>query len=478
MASTTKFLPSARCDGDSRRDGKTVCHGPPDRTARGGYAVACLTAAALLFAVPALSAESSQAKSQANSIADAVDINAIFEVEWSVETSGRTQKLEGTFQPELRIDMPKGLRFTAIGRARGDVADKLTPGQPSQDEISRESKRAYIGDHGEAELRELYLQGDIGPAMFTAGKQQIVWGQADGLKVLDVVNPQDLREFILDDFDSSRIPLWALNVEVPVGNVTAQLLWIPDLTYDDLPDTGAAFALTTPRFIPQVPGVLTEADKPGKVFEDSDLGLRLSTFWDGWDLTLNYLYHYRDLPTIFKSTAGGTTILTPKYNRSHLIGGTMSNAFGSFTVRGEVGFETETNVLTNDAADPDGVANTGELAYVLGLDWNGLQDTLLSVQMFQSWLTDYSSDFVRPQLDTTATFLARHTMMHRRLTAEVMWFQNVNDGDGLVRPKISFEPWDSTRVWLGADVFYGDKDGLFGQFDDRDRVSMGLQLSF
>lgn len=412
------------------------------------------------------------------SITEAVEINAVFEVEWSVETSGGTQKLEGTFQPELRVDLPGGLRFSAVGRARGDIADDLTPGQPEQDEISRATKRAYIGDHGEAELRELHLQGDIGPAMFTIGKQQIVWGQADGLKVLDVANPQDFREFILDDFNSSRIPLWALNVEVPMRDVTAQFLWIPDLTYHDLPDPGAAYALTTPRFVPQVTGILADADKPGRFFEDSDAGLRLSAFWGGWDLTVNYLYHYRDLPTIFKSSSGGVTVLTPKYNRSHLIGGTASNAFGSFTVRGEVGYESETNLLTDDPADGDGVTNSGEFAYVLGVDWNGMEDTLVSVQLFQSWLTDYSSDIVRPQADTTATFLARHHMMNQRLTAEVMWFQNVNEGDGLVRPKISFDPWDSTRLWVGADIFYGDADGLFGQFDKRDRVSMGVQLSF
>ena len=34
----------------------------------------------------------------------------------------------------------------------------------------------------EAELREFYLESDWGKRYFTFGKQQVVWGKADGLK--------------------------------------------------------------------------------------------------------------------------------------------------------------------------------------------------------------------------------------------------------------------------------------------------------
>jgi len=47
------------------------------------------------------------------------------------------------------------------------------------------------------------------------GKQQIVWGETDGLKLLDVMNPQNFREFILDEFEDSRLPLWSVKYTVP-----------------------------------------------------------------------------------------------------------------------------------------------------------------------------------------------------------------------------------------------------------------------
>jgi len=37
-------------------------------------------------------------------------------------------------------------------------------------------------------------------AVFAKGWQQIIWDKTDGLRLLDIINPLDMREFILDDF--------------------------------------------------------------------------------------------------------------------------------------------------------------------------------------------------------------------------------------------------------------------------------------
>jgi len=34
------------------------------------------------------------------------------------------------------------------------------------------------------------------------------------------------------------------------------------------------------------------------------------------------------------------------------------------------------------------------------------------------------------------------------------------------------------KLWLGVDVFYGDKKGLFGQFDANDRIVAGVEWAF
>ena len=54
----------------------------------------------------------------------------------------------------------------------------------------------------------------------------------------------------------------------------------------------------------------------------------------------------------------------------------------------------------------------------------------------------------------------------------------MNDGDGLIRPKLVYEWQDNVKTWVGADIFYGDRDGLFGQFRENDRIVIGVELGY
>ncbi|WP_221894608.1 hypothetical protein [Bathymodiolus japonicus methanotrophic gill symbiont] len=55
---------------------------------------------------------------------------------------------------------------------------------------------------------------------------------------------------------------------------------------------------------------------------------------------------------------------------------------------------------------------------------------------------------------------------------------NIHNGDGIIRPKISYEWQDNLKTWIGADIFYGNQQGVFGQFDNNSRVVMGVEVSF
>ena len=65
--------------------------------------------------------------------------------------------------------------------------------------------------------------------------------------------------------------------------------------------------------------------------------------------------------------------------------------------------------------------------------------------------------------------------LNERLRLEAIWIHNVNDADGLLRPKLSYELGDGLTVWTGVDVFYGRSRGIFGQFDRSDRWVIGME---
>jgi len=428
------------------------------------YAAACKILNKILLLLTTLLA----LPAGADSLLESSTLSTHIESEWGVLTKdSSTQKLQLMIEPELETDISKDSRITTIARLRTDAKDNLSP-----------------GDHNQAELREFYLDTTINDSIIILGKQQVVWGKSDGLKVLDIVNPQDFREFILDDFDQSRIPLWTANTEIPVNDVTLQLLLIPDQTYHEFATPGSSYQFTSPLIIPPTPPganvSIKPTIKPDEVLQDADAGFRISTFTHGWDLTFNYLYHYDDTPVLFRTInidLNGLNI-NPQYKRTHLIGGTFSNTFGDLTLRGEVGYLTDKYISTTDPLDTDGVVKTGELKYVLGFDWYGFTDTLLSMQIFQTYLNNHQSGMIRDELNTQITFLIKQDYMNETLHAEVLFLHDMDYKDGMVRPKLTYEYNDEVNIYAGADIFYGNMDGLFGQFKETDRIVSGLVIGF
>ena len=430
------------------------------------------------------------AASAQESWTDRLEWRGIIDVETAVETDdGDLQKADFVFEPELNAGLGSLGELTAIGRFRLDPADELEPGEPeaSNDVRSPVSRRLFIGDTADIELREFYLDSYVGDVFLRLGKQQIVWGEADGLRVLDIINPFHFREFILPEFEDYRIPLWTAQVEVPVGQATAQFVWIPDHTYDDVPGPGSTFAFSSSRVVPPVPAALAatgpviveEPERPDDLIADDDYGVRLTAFLGGWDLSLNYLYHYQDqsIP-IREALPGGGVRFTPTYERTHVIGGTFSNAFGDFTVRGEAAYSTDRFFITDDLADADGVFETGEFGAVLGLDYQYDADLLISGQVFPSVIEDPPAGATRDQVDMNLTLLVEQQFLNDTVTASGLLIQSANDGDGVFQADLEYQVRSNVILTLGADIFYGDEDGLYGQFGSADRITVGVEIGF
>lgn len=380
--------------------------------------------------------------------------------------TGSWQKQEIVWRPEWVTRFDSGARLTVIGEGRFDAKDKLEPGRPDQPFRAQNTETVFPSDHIDLELREFYLDHYAGDAFVRLGKQQIVWGQADGLRVLDVINPLSYREFILPDVEHRRIPLWSALTEIPLETWTAQLVWIPDATVTESTLPGATYSLIPDPF---GEGRL-QVNRPDSL-ADSDFGLKLSTFQSGWDLSLNYLYHTIDDPLI-RIDAFGQQVLAD-YNRSHLVGGTASKPFGDLTLRSEVGLESKNrfeNSLTGE------IINTEVGSYVIGLDYSGFSDWFISAQFFQTYRFTGTHD--NGSSKEQVTVLIRHDAMNNALILEALGIYDLNKKDSLIQLEAEYSVSTNVVLRAGADLFFGDQSGTFGQFQEASRLSTGFTFSF
>lgn len=162
----------------------------------------------------------------------------------------------------------------------------------------------------------------------TAGKFQRGWGQADGLRLLDILYAQDLRQrAIFTDTEDLRINaatvaldlnLDAMGLGAPfnaigMGNPTLELLYIPEVRHAEFVinnptpssrTSGGMFGLAFPRLIDGpsgwgTPGLSANVrDKEFDAFEEEELAARLKFDAFGGEATINGFYGYQDLPIV------------------------------------------------------------------------------------------------------------------------------------------------------------------------------------
>ena len=98
--------------------------------------------------------------------------------------------------------------------------DEVNEGSTYHVELNLMRDSKGVGDYDSNEsytqrdaLREAYVDGTVNDWSIRAGKQQVVWGTADGMKLLDMINPSDYGEMAQNQMEDSRIPVWMINAE-------------------------------------------------------------------------------------------------------------------------------------------------------------------------------------------------------------------------------------------------------------------------
>jgi hypothetical protein len=114
---------------------------------------------------------------------------------------------------------------------------------------------------------------------------------------------------------------------------------------------------------------------------------------------------------------------------------------------------------------------------VLGVDVSLPAEARLNLQFFQRVFFAHDPDIVPRRLENGASILLAGKVW-QKVEAQALLIHSLNRSDWMFRPRLS---WNFQRNWrwaLGADVFGGRPTGLFGRFDQSDRVYTELRYSF
>lgn len=416
------------------------------------------------------------------------DIDAPVPAKQLAPASGSGSGLRGYVQFELAhtLDDPKhwsklrtrgelsgqgrlggGIKWKASARldydAVFDVEDNFYPGAVKRDQ------RATL------DLRETYLDVNAGDWDFRLGRQHVVWGEMVGLFFADVVSARDLREFILPDFENLRTPQWAVRAEYFKDDFHGEVLWVPVATYDEIGKPGAEFYPYQPA--PSTNVLYENEDKPARKLSNGNLGARVSTLKNGWDLSA-FAYRSMDVqPTFYRRQVGPTFVYTPRHERITQIGGTLAKDLEGIVLKAEAVHTRGRKFATPNPVVTDGLVAQDTLDWAAGLDFTPTADTRINVQLFQRVFFDHDPGII-PEQRENGYSLFLNTKFAGKWEGQATFISSMNRTDWLFRPRVQWNFEKNWRLLAGFDIFKGPPLGMFGQYDNRDRVYSEVRYSF
>jgi hypothetical protein len=222
---------------------------------------------------------------------------------------------------------------------------------------------------------------------------------------------------------------------------------------------------------------LVDQQRPPGGLPGSEIGVRLSGNFGRADLALMVHSRYADLPTYRLGLASDNRAVIARYVREKLVGVSMALTAGDWVFRSEVGYSP--NRAFTRANLRDGATLRAEtLASVIGADWLGRDGLFISAQWFVDHRLERIDSTDPRRTDRFLTLALRKPFLNEALRLELTGLYNTRDRDYLLRPRISYQLDDQFSIALGADLFGGTAQGVFGQFRDVSRTYFEIAWAF
>ena len=360
------------------------------------------------------------------------------------------------------------------------------------------------------DLREFYADIFLGNMDIRIGKQWLVWGVMEGIRIVDEINPYDFRELIMPDLLDFRVPLWTVKVDYFPNWGDVQLVWIPDVRFHKPAPPGTEWEL-----LQAVPNTVTPDRWDPK---NSELGIRYSRNIFDTEMSFSYFYTWDDFPVIFRRVRlleNEDPVFFPTYTRIHMFGSTMIRQMGSYILKGEFvyvtnkyfaianvdkegRFDANGNPKPDGFLDKDGEVQKDHIRWGVGADFNLFRMDIAPA--FTQWvILDYEEPVVQSRFDSSFSLFMRKEFPKQSAVFQFLLIAILSQKEYIARPKITYRLTDKLSVALGVDIFAGTKSRFgvlfrggnpreltetgeasrfLGNFHDNDRLFVEFKYAF
>ena len=354
---------------------------------------------------------------------------------------------EHKFENGFKIKMNARAYYDAIYTIKG--SEKFT--KKELDEL-----------RSEIELFDAYIEGSITENLdIKIGRQVVVWGRSDTLRVTDILNPLDNRRPGLQDIEYLRLPVTMAKLDYFVNNWRITPIAILEQRFSKNPPYGSAF-------YPVNFSVPEDED-----YSDVTYALSIGREFKGWDINFYAAHVYDD---------EGYYVLYPKLAKLHekvnMFGAAANILVGDWLFKTELAYFDGlkyTTVRDQDFTRTD---------ILLGIEYMGIDDTYISYDIVNRNIGGYDKHLLN-ELNP----LHKHNYQHAfRIKSDfinatfhanylITAYGEKLDKGGFQRVWVEYDWNDALKTTIGIVDYIGDSP-IMETFKNNDMFFGDITYSF
>jgi len=398
------------------------------------------------------------------------------------------------------------LKFYASSMLTVDWIYQLKTNDSSwHDKLFSDSSRLNVDDKYWQLLKEAHVTWTPKDFLFRVGKQIVKWGETDGFRLMDQINPGDGRRGFSDvEFETSVIPIWLIRTEYYPDIKSS---WLTDLGLEFIfnpnadfiadqrirtgNDVGGIWAPDAMAGQAHVGSIFENIREPDKWTEGQEFAFRVKGVVSNTFLTLNYFYGRDNSPVLrsapiapkISMASDGRLILHPFQNgfypRFRYAGATLAKDItplkASFlggvapVIRMEAFY-----AFNNTFVDKKNTLfESDEFRWSIGVDWkvkipvlNPMNYFSISPQFYHRCLMDYPEAEMGSlkKNNYQATLSISTSYLHNRLIPSLFVLHDVNSKSNQFRLQLFYDYSTQLRFTLGTIFLHGDNKEKYKQF--------------
>ena len=341
------------------------------------------------------------------------------------------------------------------------------------------------------DLKDAYVQGSLTPSLdLKVGRQVVIWGKSDSIRITDVINPLDNREPGMVDIEDLRLSEAMTRLDYYFGDwgLSGIIIHEPRLEVEAAfgSDYRPSDVFGTPIPYDKFPD---RAD-PGWSLENTQYAMSLDGRFSGWDLSYYAAHVYDNRFGI--ELVNNAPLRT--FDMINMVGIASNIVSGSWLFKAEAALINDIDYRSTDRKN--------RLDVLVGFDYMGFKDTVISLELADRHIFDYEErmltttlpeaaaqntfpDFVREdsiQIALRTSYSFDHD--NATVTYLLSLFGGNGPGDsfdgGFQRLWIDYKYTDAVSISAGI-VDYIGGDGIipfYRAIEDNDRVYSEIKYSF